>query len=101
MPDASPAKWHLAHTTWFFDAMGPKPYAPACKHFDEDFSFLVNSYYETLGARQPRSRRGMITRSALSHILHCRKHVDDALDALLRRSPGHRIAERVERGLSS
>ena len=95
MPDASPAKWHLAHTTWFFEAVALKPYGPACKHFDEDVSFLVNSYYETRGARQPRPRRGMITRSALSHVLDYRKHVDDALDALLRRSPGHRIAERA------
>jgi len=98
MPDASPAKWHLAHTTWFFEAMVLRPFVPAYKAFDEDFNFLFNSYYETLGARQPRPRRGMITRPALSRILDYRDHVDNALDALLRTSPSQRIADLVELG---
>lgn len=98
MPDASPAKWHLAHTTWFFEAMVLKPYAPAYKPFDEDFDFLFNSYYETLGARQPRPRRGMITRPALSHVLEYRKYVDEEVDAFLESNPGHHIAELIELG---
>jgi ergothioneine biosynthesis protein EgtB len=98
MPDASPAKWHLAHTTWFFEAMVLKPYVPSYEPFDEGFNFLFNSYYETLGARQPRPRRGMITRPALGQILDYRKHVNYALDALLRTGLDPRIAELVELG---
>lgn len=98
MPDASPAKWHLAHTTWFFEAMVLKPFGPAYKPFDESFNFLFNSYYKTLGERQPRPRRGMITRPSLSHVLNYRRHVDEVLEALLPASPSNRIAELVELG---
>ena len=62
MPDASPAKWHLAHTTWFFERMILEPNLPGYRAFDPQFNFLFNSYYESIGARQPRPRRGMITR---------------------------------------
>jgi hypothetical protein len=78
MPDASPAKWHLAHTTWFFEAMVLSPHLKGYRPFDERFTFLFNSYYETLGARQPRPRRGMITRPALDEVYAYRAHVDEA-----------------------
>ena len=54
MPDASPAKWHLAHTTWFFERMILEPNLPGYRAFDPQFNFLFNSYYESIGARQPR-----------------------------------------------
>lgn len=98
MPDASPAKWHLAHTTWFFEAMVLTPYVASYQRFDDDFNFLFNSYYESLGTRQPRARRGMITRPALNHIMDYRKHVDRAVEALLLASSDPGIAELIELG---
>jgi ergothioneine biosynthesis protein EgtB len=98
MPDASPAKWHLAHTTWFFEAMVLSPHLKDYRPFDERFSFLFNSYYETLGARQPRPRRGMITRPALNEIYAYRAHVDQAVARLLGSRPTREVAELVELG---
>ncbi len=78
MPDASPAKWHLAHTTWFFETFvldGLSGYRP----FDDRFNYLFNSYYEAVGARHARHRRGLITRPSLEDVLAYRGHVDAAL----------------------
>jgi ergothioneine biosynthesis protein EgtB len=81
MPDASPAKWHLGHTTWFFEAMLLRPHAAAYRVFDPAFHYLFNSYYEALGPRQPRPRRGMLSRPGLDVVLAYRQHVDDAMQA--------------------
>src|SRR6202453_2112520 len=62
MPDASPAKWHLAHTTWFFESMVLTADSSNYNAFDERFNFLFNSYYESVGVRQPRGLRGLLTR---------------------------------------
>ena len=62
MPDASPVKWHLAHTTWFFETFVLRPTSPATKSFDPSFSYLFNSYYNAVGDRLARPRRGLITR---------------------------------------
>ncbi|MCQ0986940.1 ergothioneine biosynthesis protein EgtB [Jiella marina] len=98
MPDASPAKWHLAHTTWFFETMVLKPNLDGYKPFDERFDYLFNSYYETLGERHPRPRRGMITRPALDTIFDFRAHVDEGIDKLLASDPDPSVAELVELG---
>jgi hypothetical protein len=98
MPEASPAKWHLAHSAWFFEAMVLEPYAANYVAFDERFSFLFNSYYESHGARQPRPRRGMITRPGLDQIYSYRKHVDAAVIQLLQSGPGPEVAQLVELG---
>ncbi len=98
MPDASPAKWHLAHTSWFFEAMVLGPHLPGYRVFDESFNFLFNSYYETIGARHPRPRRGMITRPSLDVIYAYREHVDAGIDKLLDREPSASVAELVELG---
>ncbi len=82
MPDASPVKWHLAHTSWFFETVilsRRSGYRP----FDADFDYLFNSYYEALGPRHPRPHRGLITRPSLERVLAYRAHVDAAMqDAL-------------------
>ncbi len=97
MPDASPAKWHLAHTTWFFETFlldGVAGYAP----FDPNYAFLFNSYYEALGPRQPRAQRGLLTRPPLADVLAYRRHVDDAMEALI--AAGDANAGLVELGLA-
>ncbi len=83
MPDASPAKWHLAHTTWFFETMILEQSLGGYRAFDPQFNFLFNSYYESIGTRQPRPRRGMITRPTLETIYAYRDHVDGAMASLM------------------
>jgi len=79
MPDASPTKWHLAHTSWFFEAVVLGPLWPAYRPFDRRFGYLFNSYYEALGSRHPRPQRGLITRPSLAEVHAYRQHVDDAV----------------------
>ncbi|SDH92955.1 ergothioneine biosynthesis protein EgtB [Pseudomonas panipatensis] len=83
MPDASPAKWHIGHTTWFFETFLLTPRLPGYARFDERFGYLFNSYYEAVGPRQPRPQRGMLTRPSLARVLAYREHVDRAMQALL------------------
>ncbi len=82
MPDASPAKWHLAHTTWFFEAFILSR-LPDHRPFDPRFGYLFNSYYEAAGPRQPRPTRGLLSRPTLDEVRSYRAHVDRrVLDAL-------------------
>ncbi|MEK8092155.1 ergothioneine biosynthesis protein EgtB [Methylocystis sp. IM3] len=83
MEDASPTKWHLAHTSWFFEVFVLAPYLPGYAVFDETFHYCFNSYYECLGARQARSKRGLLTRPSLNRIFAYREHVDAALATLI------------------
>lgn len=83
MPDASPAKWHLAHTTWFFETFILRDHAPRYRPYDPDYALLFNSYYDAEGARHPRPLRGMLTRPTLEQIRAYRAHVDQALIAEL------------------
>jgi hypothetical protein len=68
MPDASPTKWHLAHTTWFFETVLLQPHAEGYQPFDVRFHYLFNSYYEALGPRHPRPQRGLLTRPSVDEV---------------------------------
>jgi ergothioneine biosynthesis protein EgtB len=83
MPDASPAKWHRAHTTWFFEEFVLRPHLPGYEAFDPAFRYLFNSYYETVGARHPRPGRGLLTRPGVAQVTAYRAHVDRAMARLL------------------
>ena len=82
MDDASPTKWHLAHTTWFFEAFLLKRFLPGYRVFDERFEYCFNSYYESVGARQPRAKRGLLTRPSAQEVRDYRAFVDAALARL-------------------
>ena len=82
-PDASPAKWHLAHTTWFFETFVLRDHVPGHTRYDERWAYLFNSYYEAEGARQARDRRGMLSRPRLDEILAWRAAVDEQIAAAL------------------
>ena len=82
MPDVSPTKWHRAHTTWFFEEFVLSSAVPDYVRVDPSYRYLFNSYYEAVGARQPRPRRGMITRPSVAEVSEYRRQVDAAMDAL-------------------
>src|SRR5262245_27688567 len=83
MPDASPTKWHRAHTTWFFEQFILVPNASAYEVFDERFAFLFNSYYVSAGPRHARPKRGLVTRPSMAEVADYRAHVDSAMLRLI------------------
>ncbi len=85
MPDASPTKWHLAHTTWFFETFILLPSSPSYKPFDERYQYLFNSYYKQLGSHPNRGSRGLMSRPTLEEVRAYRAHVDSCLLDLLRK----------------
>ena len=91
-PDASPAKWHLAHTNWFFETFVLRDHVPGYALHDERFAFLFNSYYEGEGDRHPRPRRGMLSRPGLDEVRAWREAVDEALAAALPALPPEALA---------
>ena len=86
MPDTSPAKWHLAHTTWFFETFLLRDRLPGYVLFDERWPFLFNSYYEAEGPRHARAARGVLSRPSLDEVRNWRVHVDAAMEVLLGRA---------------
>jgi ergothioneine biosynthesis protein EgtB len=99
MPDASPAKWHLAHTSWFLETFVLRDHVLGYRPFDPRFAYLFNSYYEGEGERHPRPKRGMLSRPSLDEILAWRAHVDDAVASALPTLPRQALAF-VELGLN-
>jgi len=100
MPNASPVKWHLAHTTWLFEAFILTPRLPRYRVFDAGYAYLFNSYYERLGSRLERSARGMLTRPTLEQVLRYRHHVDLALGALTTASPSPQLTDLLLLGMN-
>jgi ergothioneine biosynthesis protein EgtB len=92
MPDASPAKWHLAHTTWFFETFLLRDHVPGYRLHDESWAYLFNSYYEGEGERHARPRRGMLSRPSLDEVRAYRAAVDAALLAAIGDLPAELIA---------
>lgn len=95
MADASPTKWHRAHTTWFFEQFLLKPHAPGYREFDARFAFLFNSYYVAAGPRHARPERGLITRPNGAEVAAYRAHVDRAVDLLLQSADAQTLAKIV------
>lgn len=100
MPDASPPKWHLAHSTWFFETFVLGSFEPGHRPFDPRFGFLFNSYYNAVGARLARPNRGLLSRPTLEEVYRYRAQVDARMAELLESTDDPRPAALVELGLN-
>jgi len=98
-PEASPAKWHLAHTTWFFETFVLREFLPSYRDFHPDFHWLFNSYYNSLGDMPAKSLRASFSRPPLADILAYRTHVDTHVARLLDSEPDPEAARRITLGL--
>src|SRR5580700_326202 len=99
MPDVSPTKWHRAHTSWFFETFLLEPSLAGYRPFHPAFGYLFNSYYEGVGARYPRPRRGVVSRPGVAEVAEYRVHVDEAMARLLGRGLTAETSDLVELGL--
>jgi len=99
MDDASPPKWHLAHTSWFFETFLLKPFQSGYELFHPRFEYLFNSYYHGVGEPFPRQRRGLLSRPTVTEIFAYRRHVDQAMQSLLA-STDEEVARRIVLGLN-
>ncbi len=85
LPEASPTKWHLGHTSWFFEEFVLRQFVPSYRFFDEDYRYLFNSYYESVGPQHARAERGLLSRPTVEQTLAYRAHVDEEILRLLER----------------
>lgn len=97
-PEASPAKWHLAHTTWFFESFVLREFLSGYRTFNEDFTWLFNSYYQSFSAIPEKRLRASFSRPGLDEVLRYREHVDQAIELLLARDPAPEAVQRIELG---
>ena len=100
MEEASPAKWHLAHVTWFYEVMVLKPFEPAFKFWNPHYAVLFNSYYNGVGDKHPRAQRGLLTRPSLSEVIEWRTNIDERVEALLKAMPSPELTWIVELGIN-
>jgi ergothioneine biosynthesis protein EgtB len=98
--DVSPPKWHLAHTTWFFETLILKPFLKGYKEFDPNFSYVFNSYYESIGARVIRNARGSLSRPTVDEVYTYRDYIDNSMHKLLNENLSHELEELVILGLN-
>jgi ergothioneine biosynthesis protein EgtB len=99
-PEASPAKWHLAHTAWFFESFVLQEFLPRCRVFDPDFAWLFNSYYQSFAEFPEKRLRASFSRPGLGTILSYREYVDDAIGRLLGGDVPEEALRRIELGLN-
>jgi ergothioneine biosynthesis protein EgtB len=97
-PEASPAKWHLAHTTWFFESFVLREFLPGYRTFNEDFTWLFNSYYQSFSAFPEKRLRSSFSRPGIDEVLRYREHVDRAIELLLEGNPPPEALQRIELG---
>jgi ergothioneine biosynthesis protein EgtB len=100
IPEVSPIKWHLAHTTWFFEAFVLQEFRPNYRVFNSKFNYLFNSYYESIGNFFPRPERGNLTRPLVKDVYEYREHVDQAMSAMLEGNTRPDVVDRVILGLN-
>ncbi|GAB4193300.1 MAG: ergothioneine biosynthesis protein EgtB [Wenzhouxiangellaceae bacterium] len=93
MPEASPNKWHLAHTSWFFETFILQPHLPGYQPLDPAYNQLFNSYYNAIGEQYPRPQRGLLSRPSLEQVLEYRRHVDEAMASWLERVSDAQLTE--------
>jgi ergothioneine biosynthesis protein EgtB len=98
--DVSPPKWHLGHTSWFFETFVLKPYFMGYQEFDPEYNFVFNSYYESVGTRVIRTDRGNLSRPTVADIYKYREYVDEAMDKFLCDEPSKEVAELIILGLN-
>ncbi|MEO7322993.1 MAG: ergothioneine biosynthesis protein EgtB [Burkholderiales bacterium] len=100
MPDCSPTKWHMAHTSWFFETFVLEPTLAGYQWFNPTFRVLFNSYYQSVGEQYARPRRALLTRPSLDEVKRYRQHVDEQMAALFENpNPSHELAAIVELGI--
>ena len=98
--DVSPPKWHIGHTTWFFETFILKPNMLNYEEFDPQYNYVFNSYYETVGARVIRTDRGNLSRPSVEDIYKFRKHIDDAMNVFLKAQPAQELHDLIVLGLN-
>src|SRR5476649_3031430 len=98
--DVSPPKWHIGHTTWFFETFILKPFFMGYQEFDPDYNYVFNSYYETVGNRVIRTDRGNLSRPTVIEIYRYREYVDNAMESLLCQELSNDVRELMILGLN-